>query len=78
MTKHPRNKAERRLIEAKKKRKPSMRSVELSVDNHHAAIESFLHSMRLIDENEYLYGFEFRPDGHIVHLRKHEQEGSVN
>lgn len=53
MIKHPKNKAERRLIEAKKKKKgKSMRQLPLSIENHNAAIESFLYSMRMIDADD--------------------------
>lgn len=81
MTKHPQNKAERRLIEAKKKRKkgkPTMRDISLSSANHLAAVENFLHSLHLIDADEKVAGFGFKGDAYTVTLEKEAQEEVIN
>jgi hypothetical protein len=83
MTKHPRNKAERRLIEAKKKKKrvPMTRAVELSQGHACSAVEAYLFSMRLIDADERVVFIANAPNGldYFISLEKmKEQEGSVN
>lgn len=53
MTKHPKDKAERRYVNQKKnKRAKTMRTIPLSIENHNAAIESFLYSIRMIDADD--------------------------
>lgn len=83
MIKHPKNKAERRLIEAKKKKKrnKTMRTVEVSPDNINSAVESFLFSMRMIDADDKVVGVNAADadfSNFFVLIEKQEQEGSVN
>lgn len=79
-TKHPKNKAERRLIDHKKKKKkgPVMRDIIISEDNINAAIESFLYSMRLCNADEKVVSFCPLEDGSIGVSLKTVQEDNTN
>lgn len=79
-TKHPKNKAERRLIDHKKKKKgKAMRSIPLSIDNHNSAVESFLFSMRLIDLEEKVVGVMADKDGaYHVSLERVQEDNTNN
>ena len=79
MIKHPKDKAERRFInQKKKKRKSSMRNITVSSSNVHAALDQFLHSMKLIDADEHVTAWSGFDSEVFITLEKVQQEENIN
>lgn len=72
--KHPTNKAERRLIAVKKKKRvKTMRTIEVSPENINSAVESFLFSMRMIDADDKVIAVSAEGTIFSVSLEKQEE-----
>ncbi len=72
--KHPTNKAERRLIAVKKKKRvKTMRNIDVSPENINSAVESFLFSMRMIDADDKVIGVSAEGTIFSVSLEKQEE-----
>ena len=72
--KHPTNKAERRLIANKKKKRiKTVRTIEVSPENINSAVESFLFSMRMIDADDKVIAVSAEGTTFSVSLEKQEE-----
>lgn len=72
--KHPTNKAERRLIAVKKKKRvKTMRTIDVSPENINSAVESFLFSMRMIDADDKVIAVSTEGTIFSVSLEKQEE-----
>lgn len=72
--KHPTNKAERRLIAVKKKKRvKTVRTIDVSPENINSAVESFLFSMRMIDADDKVIAVSAEGTIFSVSLEKQEE-----
>lgn len=72
MIHHPKNRADRRAINAKKKRRPEMQVLKVSSDNINSFVETGLKSMRLMDDSEFVSGVEeavYLKDNELPHYQ---------
>jgi hypothetical protein len=72
--KHQTNKAERRLIAVKKKKRvKTVRTIDVSPENINSAVESFLFSMRMIDADDKVIAVSTEGTIFSVSLEKQEE-----